>query len=96
MLVVVAYDVNTLTKAGRNRLRKVAKLCEGVGQRVQYSVFECQMTDTQLEMLRQRVEKVVVPAEDNLRIYHLHGTRSDCVETFGRDGYVDYEDVLLV
>ena len=96
MFIVIAYDVNTLTKEGRGRLRKVAKLCEGVGQRVQYSVFECEMTDTQLERLRQRIEKVVVPAEDNLRIYHIRGNREDCLETFGRDGYVDYEDILIV
>jgi CRISPR-associated protein Cas2 len=96
MFVVIAYDVNTLTKEGRRRLRHVAKLCEGVGQRVQYSVFECEINDTQMERLRQRVEKIVVPEEDNLRIYHVRGNRDDCVETFGRDGYVDYEDVLLV
>ncbi|MDR3707404.1 MAG: CRISPR-associated endonuclease Cas2 [Capsulimonadaceae bacterium] len=96
MFVVIAYDVNTLTKEGRRRLRKVAKLCEGVGQRVQYSVFECQLTDAQLERLRQRIDKVVIPEEDNLRVYHIHGSREDCVEIFGRDGYVDYEDVLLV
>jgi CRISPR-associated protein Cas2 len=95
MFVVIAYDVNTLTKEGRRRLRKVAKLCEGVGQRVQYSVFECQITETQLEKLRQRVDKVVVPEEDNLRIYRIRGRREECLETFGRDGYVDYEDILF-
>lgn len=41
MLVVVCYDVNTETKAGRRRLRRVARVCEGTGQRVQKSVFEC-------------------------------------------------------
>jgi CRISPR-associated protein Cas2 len=96
MFVVIAYDVNTLTREGRRRLRKVAKLCEGVGQRVQYSVFECQMTEMQLEKVRQRIDKVVVPEEDNLRIYHIRGNREECVETFGRDGYIDYEDILVV
>ena len=95
MFVVISYDVNTLTKEGRSRLRKVAKVCEGVGQRSQYSVFECQMTETQLERFRQRADKVVVPEEDNLRIYHIRGSREECVEIYGRDGYVDYEDVLL-
>jgi CRISPR-associated protein Cas2 len=96
MFVVIAYDVNTLTAEGRRRLRKVAKLCEGVGQRVQYSVFECQITDAQLERLRQRIDKVVIPEEDNLRIYHIRGTREACLETFGRDNFVDYEDILIV
>lgn len=96
MFLVVAYDVNTLTKEGRRRLRKVAKICEGIGQRVQYSVFECELTQVQLERLRQRIDKVIVPDEDNLRIYHIHGRRDDCVDVYGRDGYVDYEDVLIV
>ena len=41
MLVLVTYDVNTETTAGKKRLRKVAKACVNYGQRVQNSVFEC-------------------------------------------------------
>ena len=41
MLVLITYDVNTETPAGRKRLRKVAKRCVDHGQRVQNSVFEC-------------------------------------------------------
>ena len=44
MLVLVTYDVNTETAAGRKRLRKVAKACVDYGQRVQNSVFECMLT----------------------------------------------------
>ena len=44
MLVIVCYDVSTETKPGRRRLRRVAKVCERTGQRVQKSVFECQVT----------------------------------------------------
>ena len=44
MLVIVCYDVSTETREGRRRLRRVAKVCEGTGQRVQKSVFECQVT----------------------------------------------------
>lgn len=39
MLVLITYDVNTETAAGRKRLRKVAKKCVDHGQRVQNSVF---------------------------------------------------------
>jgi hypothetical protein len=41
MLIIVAYDVSTETAAGRKRLRRVAKTCERIGQRVQKSLFEC-------------------------------------------------------
>ena len=42
MLVLITYDVNTETSAGKTRLRKVAKQCVNYGRRVQNSVFECQ------------------------------------------------------
>lgn len=94
--VVVTYDVNTLTKEGRSRLRKVAKVCEGCGQRVQWSVFECRVTDVELERLRQRLCKTMDADEDSVRIYHLRGRRQDVVESYGRDGYVDFEDPLVL
>ena len=55
MLVLVCYDVNTETTAGRRRLRRVAKVCESTGQRVQKSVFECQIDLAQFEALERRL-----------------------------------------
>ena len=55
MLVVVAYDVSTESNAGRKRLRRVAKVCEDVGQRVQNSVFECLVDAAQWTKLRARL-----------------------------------------
>ncbi|MDP2962076.1 MAG: CRISPR-associated endonuclease Cas2, partial [Sulfurimicrobium sp.] len=51
MLIIVTYDVSTETAAGRKRLRRVAKLCERTGQRVQKSVFECKVNQMQYEEL---------------------------------------------
>jgi len=94
--VVVTYDVNTLTKEGRKRLRSVAKICEGCGQRVQWSVFECSVTDADLERLRQRLRRAMNPDEDSVRIYHLRGRRSEVVESYGRDGWVDFDAPLIL
>ena len=47
MLVLITYDVNTETAAGRKRLRKVAKQCTNYGRRVQNSVFECILDNAQ-------------------------------------------------
>ena len=47
MYILVAYDVNTTEKEGQRRLRKVARACLDYGQRVQNSVFECEVTDAQ-------------------------------------------------
>ena len=55
MLIIVTYDVSTETRAGRKRLRRVAKACESMGQRVQKSVFECQVNEMQFEELERRL-----------------------------------------
>ena len=95
MEVLIAYDVSTLTKEGRARLRRVAKLCEGHGQRVQFSLFECSVTEAQMETLRVRLLKAISTDEDNLRIYTLRGPRADTVQSWGRDAYVDFHAPLI-
>ena len=95
MDVLVTYDVNTETKEGRRRLRKVATICKDFGQRVQFSVFECRITDAQLESLRAGLLKIIDDEEDNLRIYRLHPPREKNIESYGQDSYVSYEDPLI-
>lgn len=94
--VLVSYDVNTMDKEGRKRLRKVAKLCEGYGQRVQFSVFECTVNELELERFRTRLVNVINPDEDSLRIYRLQGERTSYLESYGKDTYMDFEDPLIV
>ena len=96
MDIVITYDVCTLTKEGRRRLRRVAKVCEGFGQRVQLSVFECTVDETTMTRLRLRLLAEIDVNEDSLRIYHLPGGREKQVETYGNDGYMDFTDTLLV
>lgn len=96
MYLLVSYDVNTLTKEGRRRLRKVAKICEGYGQRVQLSVFECTLTETQLEKMKLRLLDTIEPEEDSLRVYRLYGAREEVVDAYGRDGYIDFTSEPLV
>lgn len=96
MDLLVTYDVNTLTKEGRSRLRKVAKVCVGFGQRVQYSVFEVTVNAVQRERLMEKLMATIDQTEDSLRIYHLYGGREKVVESYGRDSYVDFTDPLLI
>ncbi len=96
MDILVTYDVNTLTKPGRARLRRVAKICEGHGQRVQFSVFECSVNEAQKEALLHHLKKAIEPAEDSLRVYTLRGRREDVVEAFGRDSYRNFEGPLIL
>jgi CRISPR-associated protein Cas2 len=71
MMVLVTYDVDTTTSAGRRRLRLVAKQCVNFGQRVQNSVFECLLDPAQFTLLRHKLEEIIEPARDSLRYYFL-------------------------
>jgi len=95
MDVLVAYDVNTETREGRRRLRRVAMTCKDFGQRVQYSVFECRVNETQLESLRARLLDIIDDEEDSLRIYRLCPPRKKNIESYGQDSYVSYDDPLI-
>ncbi len=96
MVILVSYDVTTDDAAGRRRLRKVAKVCVGFGQRVQKSVFECSVNEMQMEQLRDRLVECIDEKKDSLRIYRLVEPREKYVESFGRDAYVDFDGPLVV
>lgn len=96
MQILVAYDVNTQTKEGVRRLRQVAKACKGFGQRVQFSVFECSLSEAHMERFRSKLLKIIDTEQDSLRIYRLSGSREEVVEVHGRDLYRDYNDPLIV
>ena len=71
MYVLITYDVATSTPAGAKRLRQVARACENKGQRVQNSVFECELPPADFEFLKQELIGLIDPATDSLRFYHL-------------------------
>lgn len=71
MLMLVTYDVSTETAGGRRRLRRVARTCLDFGQRVQNSVFECEVDPAQWTTLRARLLEVIDPEADSLRFYAL-------------------------
>lgn len=96
MLVLISYDVNTTTLKGQRRLRQVAKICEGYGQRVQHSVFECVIDNTQLTILRHNLLKVIEPEEDSLRFYLLGNKYKSKVEHYGIKPSLDLEGPLIL
>ena len=96
MLVLVCYDVNTETQAGRRRLRRVARVCESTGQRVQKSVFECQLDVAQYEALERRLLAEIDPAADCLLLYRMPGTRGFEVIEHGTFRATDFEGPLVL
>ncbi|MCC6314057.1 MAG: CRISPR-associated endonuclease Cas2 [Thermomicrobiales bacterium] len=96
MEVLVTYDVATETSAGRRRLRRVANVCLAFGQRVQKSVFECRVTEAQLEDLEHRLRREIDETEDSLRIYRLAGPRERVVKVVGVLPPNDFREPLIV
>lgn len=94
--ILVAYDVDTLSKDGQARLRRVATVCKNFGQRVQFSVFECRVTRAQLEELEAKLLQVINLDSDSLRIYILHGGRDRCLRAYGSDRYRDFDEPLVI
>ncbi|MDR1367707.1 MAG: CRISPR-associated endonuclease Cas2 [Candidatus Accumulibacter sp.] len=96
MRVIVCYDVNTESREGRRRLRRVAKLCEGVGQRVQKSVFECQIDRAQFETLRRNLISEINQDEDNLRFYRMAETKGCEIDEYGVFRAIDFDAPLVM
>lgn len=96
MLVLVTYDVSTETEGGRRRLRRVARVCESYGQRVQLSVFECLVDPAQWVRLRSRLLDEIDPEHDSLRFYFLGANWRRRVEHIGAKAAYDPEGPLVV
>jgi CRISPR-associated protein Cas2 len=96
MLVIVSYDVSTETAAGRKRLRRVARVCESVGQRVQKSVFECKVDAAQLEELERRLLAEIKLEEDCLRFYRLNEPVDLHVREYGKFKATNFEGPLVI
>ncbi len=95
MLVLITYDVNTESKAGKTRLRKVAKICVNYGQRVQNSVFECMLDPVQLFTMKDALLKVIDSEKDSLRFYNLGNHYQNKIEHYGaKDTYLP-DDVMI-
>lgn len=96
MMVLITYDVETITPDGKKRLRKVAKQCVNFGQRVQNSVFECLVDPAQFAELKHRLEIIVDKKKDSLRYYYLGNKWRTKVEHFGIKTSYDPEKPLLI
>lgn len=96
MMVLVTYDVRTDSKEGRRRLRRVARACEDWGQRVQFSVFECDLDPAQWTALRARLVATIDPETDSLRFYMLGKEWRRRVEHVGAKPATDMDGLLIV
>jgi CRISPR-associated protein Cas2 len=96
MLVVVAYDVNTEAEEGRRRLRRVARVCESCGQRVQNSVFECLVDAAKWVRVRADLVREIDQSTDSLRFYFLGDNWRRRAEHVGAKPSYDPQGPLVV
>ena len=96
MLVLITYDVNTETAAGKTRLRKVAKQCVNYGRRVQNSVFECILDQAQCVMLKSVLEDIIDEMVDSLRFYYLGNNYQGKVEHVGVERGIAVDQTLIL
>jgi CRISPR-associated protein Cas2 len=96
MMVLVTYDVETSSPGGARRLRRVAKLCEGWGQRVQFSVFEVAITPADWTALRARLEQAIDLQRDSLRYYFLGSNWKRRIEHVGAKPNLDLTGPLVL
>ncbi len=96
MMVLISYDVSTVSEGGKRRLRKVAKECQNHAQRVQNSVFEADLDYSSFLKLKDRLLKLIDPKEDSLRFYYLGNNWERKIEHVGAKKTYNPEGVIIV
>lgn len=96
MYILVTYDVETASRSGAARLRKVAKICINHGKRVQNSVFECLITEAQFACMKNQIENIIDKEADSVRFYFLGKNWDRKIETLGKTVGVDLAGELII
>ena len=96
MLVLITYDVNTQTPEGRKRLRQVSKACQNYGQRVQNSVFECEVDAGKFLKVKDRLVRLFNTETDSLRLYNIGNNGQNKVEHIGAKPSFDVSEPLII
>ena len=96
MFILITYDVNITSSDGAKRLRNVAKACQNHGKRVQNSVFECILTESQYVSLKAQLEGIIDPSQDSIRFYLLGNNWKRKVEMLGKNTGIDFTGELII
>jgi CRISPR-associated protein Cas2 len=95
MLVLVSYDIS-VSEGGQKRLRHVSKTCLDYGQRVQFSVFECEVDPTQWLFFKNKLLEIIDLKKDSLRFYLLGSNWKRRIEHYGSKKPVDFDGTLII
>jgi CRISPR-associated protein Cas2 len=96
MYILITYDIEVTSESGTKRLRKVAQACKNYGQRVQHSVFECDLSETQLVQLVHQLEQIIDLKRDSIRIYPLSNQNRKKIIHLGIKEPIDFQGPLIL
>lgn len=96
MYILITYDVDTTSRDGQRRLRQVSNACKDFGQRVQNSVFECELSEAQLVLLQDRIGKIIDHALDSIRIYYLNKNSNRRIVVMGKETSYNLEEAIII
>lgn len=96
MYILITYDVDTTTKDGAKRLHRIAKACTDYGQRVQNSVFECEVTEAQFCVLKERIKNIANLSLDSIRFYFLNKNENRRIERLGVETAYKINEALII
>lgn len=95
-MVLITYDVDTMSSSGNKRLRKVARECVNYGRRVQNSVFECLLTEAQFTLLKSKIESVIDVDLDSVRFYFLGNNWNKRIESIGKSTTFAIDSAIII
>ena len=96
MTILITYDVETISEEGQKRLRQVAKVCKDYGQRVQNSVFECEVTEAQFAILKSKLSSIIDNQSDSIRFYRIKNNSKLHTITLGKTTSFNVNDPLII
>ena len=96
MYILITYDVDTVSEMGQKRLRQVARICKDYGQRVQNSVFECEVTEAQYVKLKDALSAAMDKSLDSIRFYHLNKNENRRVVTIGKETSYNVNNAIIL
>ena len=96
MYILITYDVDTVSEKGQKRLRQVAKACKDYGQRVQNSVFECELSEAQFVTLKNNISAIINMELDSVRFYFLSSKSHGRIITMGKKTSYNVNDAIII
>lgn len=96
MYILITYDVDTVSETGQKRLRQVAKACKDYGQRVQNSVFECELSEAQFVTLKNNISAIINMELDSVRFYFLSSKSHGQIITMGKKTSYNVNDAIII